>query len=83
MFLDAYIRSSGKQGSKRSLTVKTINIEQDDKVKGYVVVKDLKDEEYTSNNYIIMCTQKVLKTSLEAYSRPRTNGINAIGIRRR
>ena len=60
-----------------------INIEQDDKVKAYVVVKDLKDEEYITNNFIVMCTKKgvIKKTSLDAYSRPRTNGINAIGIR--
>jgi DNA gyrase subunit A len=52
-------------------------------VKAYVVVKDIKDEDYTTNNFIVMCTKKgiIKKTSLEAYSRPRTNGINAIGIR--
>ena len=73
----------GNKASKGRAIQNLINIEQDDKVKGYVVVKDLKDEEYTSNNYIIMCTKKgiIKKTSLEAYSRPRTNGINAIGIR--
>ena len=73
----------GNKAAKGRAIQNLINIEQDDKVKGYVVVKDLKDEEYTSNNYIIMCTKKgiIKKTSLEAYSRPRTNGINAIGIR--
>ena len=73
----------GNKSAKGRAIQNLINIEQDDKVKGYVVVKDLKDEEYTSNNYIIMCTKKgiIKKTSLEAYSRPRTNGINAIGIR--
>ena len=52
-------------------------------MKAYVVVKDLKDEEYITNNFIVMCTKKgvIKKTSLDAYSRPRTNGINAIGIR--
>jgi len=81
-----------------------INIEQDDKVKAYVVVKDIKNEEYlkrpaTQNDvdngiaekldelvdryYIVMCTKRgvIKKTSLESYSRPRTNGINAISIR--
>ena len=73
----------GNKAAKGRAIQNLINIEQDDKVKGYVVVKDLKDKEYTSNNYIIMCTKKgiIKKTSLEAYSRTRTNGINAIGIR--
>tara|TARA_B100001287_G_scaffold181434_2_gene152988 strand:+ start:1284 stop:3818 length:2535 start_codon:yes stop_codon:yes gene_type:complete len=73
----------GNKVSKGRAIQNLINIEQDDKVKAYVVVKDLKDEDYTSNNFIVMCTKKgiIKKTSLEAYSRPRTNGINAIGIR--
>ena len=73
----------GNKAARGRAIQNLINIEQDDKVKAYVVVKDIKDEEYTSNNYIIMCTKKgiIKKTSLEAYSRPRTNGINAIGIR--
>ena len=73
----------GNKAAKGRAIQNLINIEQDDKVKAYVVVKDIKDQEYTSNNYIIMCTKKgvIKKTSLEAYSRPRTNGINAIGIR--
>jgi len=73
----------GNKAAKGRAIQNLINIEQDDMVKAYVVVKDIKDEEYTSNNYIIMCTKKgvIKKTSLEAYSRPRTNGINAIGIR--
>jgi DNA gyrase subunit A len=60
-----------------------LNIEQDDKVKAYVKVQDLTDKEYVQNNFIIMCTKEgiIKKTSLEAYSRPRTNGINAITIR--
>jgi len=73
----------GGKASKGRAIQNLINIEQDDMVKAYVVVKDIKDEEYTSNNFIVMCTKKgvIKKTSLEAYSRPRTNGINAIGIR--
>lgn len=60
-----------------------LNIEQDDKVKAYVKVQDLTDKEYVQNNFIIMCTKEgiIKKTSLEAYSRPRANGINAITIR--
>ena len=73
----------GNKGAKGRAIQNLINIEQDDKVKAYVVVKDIKDEDYTKNNFIVMCTKKgiIKKTSLEAYSRPRTNGINAIGIR--
>ena len=60
-----------------------INIPQDDKVKAYVKVQDITDNEYINNNFIVMCTKLgvIKKTSLEAYSRPRTNGINAITIR--
>lgn len=60
-----------------------INIPQDDKVKAYVKVQDITDSDYINNNYIVMCTKMgvIKKTSLEAYSRPRTNGINAITIR--
>ncbi|MDB4649202.1 DNA gyrase subunit A [Crocinitomicaceae bacterium] len=60
-----------------------INIPQDDKVKAYVKVQDLTDTDYINNNFIVMCTKSgvIKKTSLEAYSRPRTNGINAITIR--
>ena len=73
----------GNKAAKGRAIQNLINIEQDDKVKAYVVVKDLKDEEYITNNFIVMCTRKgvIKKTSLDAYSRPRTNGINAIGIR--
>ena len=60
-----------------------INIPKEDKVMAYINTKDLKDEEYINSNYIVMCTKKgvIKKTSLEKYSRPRTNGINAITIR--
>ena len=60
-----------------------INIPQDDKVKAYVKVQDITDTDYINNNFIVMCTKSgvIKKTSLEAYSRPRTNGINAITIR--
>merc|ERR1711916_306820 len=57
--------------------------EQDDKVKAFLVTEDLKNEEYVNSHYVIMATKKgqVKKTSLESYSRPRTNGINAITIK--
>ena len=73
----------GNKSAKGRAIQNLINIEQDDKVKAYVVVNDLKDEDYITNNYIVMCTKKgvIKKTSLDAYSRPRTNGINGIGIR--
>lgn len=60
-----------------------INIEQDDSVKAFLVTQDLKDEAYINSHYVIMATKKgqVKKTSLEQYSRPRTNGINAITIK--
>ena len=60
-----------------------LNIESDDKIKAVINIKDLTDTEYINNNYIILCSQKgiIKKTSVEAYSRPRVNGINAITIR--
>lgn len=60
-----------------------INIESDDKIKAYINVKTLSDEDYLKNNYIVMCTRRgtIKKTTLEAYSRPRSNGINAINVR--
>ena len=73
----------GSKAAKGRAIQNLLNIEQDDKVKAYICVKDLKDEEYVNNNFIIMCTKNgiIKKTSLEAYSRPRTNGINAINVR--
>lgn len=73
----------GTKQSKGRAIQNLINIESDDKVLAYINVKDLKDEEYINNNFIVMCTKKgvVKKTTLEAYSRPRVNGINAITIR--
>ncbi|WP_299210350.1 DNA gyrase subunit A [uncultured Dokdonia sp.] len=73
----------GSKTSKGRAIQNLINIEQDDKVKAFVTTNDLKDEEYVNSNFIIMATKKgqVKKTSLEQYSRPRTNGINAITIK--
>ena len=73
----------GSKQSKGRAIVNLINLEGDDKVLAYIPVKDLKDSEYVNSNYVILSTKKGLikKTSLEAYSRPRTNGINAVTIR--
>ncbi len=73
----------GTKTSKGRALQNLINIEPDDKIMAYVLVEDLKDKEYCENNNVILCTKKGLikKTNLEAYSRPRTNGINAITIR--
>lgn len=73
----------GTKNSKGRALQNLINIEPGDKVKAYINVKNLKDEDYINNNFIILCTKRgiIKKTSLEAYSRPRVNGINAITIR--
>ncbi|MDC1452226.1 DNA gyrase subunit A [Vicingaceae bacterium] len=73
----------GTKTSKGRAIQNLISIEPGDNVKAYICVKDLTDEEYINNNFIVMCSRKgvIKKTSLEAYSRPRTNGINAITIR--
>ncbi len=73
----------GTKTSKGRALQNLINIDQDDKIKAFINVNDIKDPEYIEDKYIIMCTKKgvIKKTKLEAYSRPRTNGINAIGIR--
>lgn len=73
----------GTKNSKGRALQNLINIEPGDKVKAYINVRNLKDEDYINNNFIILCTKKgiIKKTSLEAYSRPRINGINAITIR--
>lgn len=73
----------GTKSSKGRAIQNLISIEPDDNVKAYICVKDLNDEEYINNNFIVMATKNgtIKKTSLEAYSRPRSNGINAITIR--
>ncbi len=82
-WMRVYEIPEGNKLSKGRAIQNLINIPQDDKVKAYVKVQDLTDKEYINNNFIIMCTKHgvIKKTSLEAYSRPRTNGINAITIR--
>jgi len=73
----------GTKTSKGRAIQNMINITPDDKVKAFINVKSLDNEEYINNNFIILCTKKgtIKKTSLEAYSRPRVNGINAINIK--
>ncbi|RNC88626.1 MAG: DNA gyrase subunit A [Allomuricauda sp.] len=73
----------GSRTSKGRAIQNLINIEQEDKVKAFICTQDLKDEDYVNSHYVIMATKKgtVKKTSLEQYSRPRQNGINAITIR--
>ena len=72
----------GGKTSKGRPVQNLINIEPGDKIRAVINVANLKDEDYINNNYLVMCTEKgtIKKTSLEAYSRPRTNGINAITI---
>jgi len=73
----------GTKASKGRAIQNMINIEPDDKIKAYINIKNLKDEDYVQNNFIILATEKgiIKKTSLEAYSRPRQNGIIAINIK--
>jgi DNA gyrase subunit A len=81
-WLKAYNAPEGSKTSKGRPLQNLIQIEKDDKVKAVVSVKNLENEEYINNNYLIMCTKQgtIKKTTLEAYSRPRANGINAITI---
>ncbi|MGA9324774.1 MAG: DNA gyrase subunit A [Salegentibacter sp.] len=82
-WMRVYEIPEGSKASKGRAIQNLVNIEPDDKVKAFICTQDLKDEEYVNNHYVIMATKKgqVKKTSLEQYSRPRTNGINAITIK--
>ncbi len=82
-WMRVYEIPEGGKTSKGRAMQNLVNIEQDDVVKAFLVTEDLKNEEYVNSHYIIMATKKgqVKKTSLEQYSRPRTNGINAITIK--
>jgi len=82
-WLKVYEIPEGARSSKGRAIQNVIRIEPDDKVRAYINVKRLDDPEYVANNYIIMCTKDgtIKKTRLEAYSRPRQNGVNAIVIR--
>ncbi len=82
-WIRAYEVPEGNKQSKGRAIQNLISIAPDDKVKAFINIKDLADEEYIQNNFIILCTKEgiIKKTSVEAYSRPRANGINAITIR--
>ena len=82
-WLKVYQLPEGTKTSKGRAIQNLINIEQDDKVRAYINVKSLSDKEFLENNFIIICTKQgtIKKTSVEAYSRPRQNGINAITVR--
>lgn len=82
-WLKVYNIPEGTRASKGRAIQNVINIEPDDKVKAYINVRRLDDQEYINNNYIVMCTREgvIKKTKLEAYSRPRQNGVNAITVR--
>ncbi|MDA0201557.1 MAG: DNA gyrase subunit A [Bacteroidetes bacterium] len=82
-WMRVYEIPEGSRISKGRAIQNLINIEQDDRVKAFICTQDLRDEEYINNHYVIMATKKgqVKKTSLEQYSRPRANGINAITVK--
>ena len=82
-WLKVYEIPEGSRASKGRAIQNVINIEPDDKIKAYLNVNNLKDEDYINNNYIVLATKRgiIKKTSLEAYSRPRTNGVIAITVR--
>lgn len=82
-WLKVYEIPEGTKTSKGRAIQNVINIEPDDTVKAFINVRNLKDEDYINNNYIVLVTRKgiIKKTLLEAYSRPRTNGVNAITVR--
>ncbi len=82
-WMRVYEIPEGSKTSKGRAIQNLINIEQDDKVMAFICTQDLKDEDYINSHYVIMATKngQVKKTSLEQYSRPRTNGINAITIK--
>ena len=82
-WMRVYEIPEGSKTSKGRAIQNLVNIEPDDKVKAFICTQDLKDEDYVNSNYVLMVTKKgqTKKTSLEQYSRPRTNGINAITIK--
>jgi DNA gyrase subunit A len=82
-WLKVYNIPEGSRTSKGRAMQNLINIEPDDTVRAYINVLNLNDSDYINNNYIVLCTQKgiIKKTSLESYSRPRANGVNAITVR--
>jgi DNA gyrase subunit A len=82
-WLKVYAIPEGSRTSKGRAMQNLISIEPEDKVRAFINVRNLNDDDYINNNFIVLCTTKgiIKKTSLEAYSRPRTNGVNAITVR--
>ncbi len=82
-WMRVYEIPEGAKTAKGRAIQNLINIEQDDKVRAYIMVDNLKDQEYIDNHFVVLVTKQgtIKKTSLEAYSRPRANGINAINVR--
>ncbi|MDD4820578.1 MAG: DNA gyrase subunit A [Flavobacteriales bacterium] len=82
-WMRVYEIPEGAKTAKGRAIQNLINIEQDDKIRAYIMVDNLKDQEYIDNHFVVLVTKKgtIKKTSLEAYSRPRANGINAINVR--
>jgi len=82
-WLKVYTIPEGSRISKGRAIQNLISLEPDDNVRAFINVKNLNDEDYINNNFIVLCTTKgiIKKTSLEAYSRPRANGVNAITVR--
>ena len=82
-WLKVYEIPEGSRSSKGRAIQNILSIDADDKVKAYINVSNLKDEEFINNNYIMLATKRgiIKKTSLEAYSRPRTNGVNAVTVK--
>ena len=82
-WLKVYQIPEGTRSSKGRAIQNVIQIDPGDKVRAYINVKNLNDKDFVENNYLVMCTKRgiIKKTTLEAYSRPRTNGVNAIVIR--
>lgn len=82
-WLKVYEIPEGSRSSKGRAIQNILSIDADDKVKAYINVRNLKDEEFINNNYIMLATKRgiIKKTSLEAYSRPRTNGVNAVTVK--
>ena len=82
-WLKVYQIPEGTRASKGRAIQNVIQIDPGDKVRAYINIKNLNDKEFVENNYLVMCTKRgiIKKTTLEAYSRPRTNGVNAIVIR--
>ncbi len=82
-WLRVYEVPEASKTSSGRMIQNVLSIPKDDKVKAYIIIKDLKDEEFLNNNFLVFCTKQgiIKKTQVEAFSRPRTNGINAITIR--